>query len=148
MFDELYQELVFEHAKSRHNRGELDEGLKCTLKNPLCGDEICLCACFEENQLAELKFNGEGCLISQAASSLLIDIAKRKSIPELREILTAYKDLLSAEQKSVPEQMLGELVMLAGVSKFPSRVRCALLAAEALERVLDERERALASTLS
>lgn len=138
MEDDLYQELIIEHAKHPKNRGELGaQSKQVSLNNPLCGDEITIFVSVTGGKIQDIKFSGQGCMISQAAASMLSD----RVIGQPVESVEAVKQLFQAliQGREMPEQAeseLGDLSALKGIQKYPVRFRCALLPFEALEKAL------------
>lgn len=143
MLDELYQELILQHAKHSSKRGAV-EGLHvicADVHNPLCGDELVFSAEFEGDVLKKIRFDGEGCAISQAAASMLSELAEGRSREELGEILSSFRSMIHGDDEAVDCDQLGDLQALEGVRKFPVRVKCAMLACEALNKLIqDSRE--------
>jgi nitrogen fixation NifU-like protein len=136
----LYQELILDHYRRPRNKGELEGATtSVTMKNPLCGDEIALHVLLEGDKVSDLKFSGRGCSISQASASMMTQLVKGKSAAEIEELRETFRDMVmgaaDANDQSV-EQTLGSLRALSGVSRFPARVKCALLAWNALETAL------------
>lgn len=140
MGDELYQELILEHSRSQNNRGALGEGAAhCHLRNPFCGDDIQLWIDFDGEQIKELKFSGYGCMISQAAASMMAEVAQGKTLAEVQQLAKDFQLLMRGQASEEVEQRVGDLIALAGVRKAPARIRCAYLAFEALEQLLKEK---------
>ena len=136
----FYQEVLIEESNSTRNRGTLGEKAKrVCLNNPLCGDEVQLSVELEGKKLKDVRFEGQGCLISQAGTSLMCDRVRGKSCAEVEELLTEYQKMLSGLEYSRKDE-LGDLTLLEGVQKFPARQRCALLGFEALTRALAEQD--------
>lgn len=136
----LYQELILDHYRRPRNKGELEGATtSVTMKNPLCGDEIALHVLLEGDKVSDLKFSGRGCSISQASASMMTQLVKGKSAAEINELRETFRDMVmgatDANDQSV-EKSLGSLRALSGVSRFPARVKCALLAWNALETAL------------
>jgi nitrogen fixation NifU-like protein len=136
----LYQELILDHYRRPRNKGELEGATKSvTMKNPLCGDEVALHVLLEGDKVSDLKFSGRGCSISQASASMMTQLVKGKSAAEIKELRETFRDMVmgatDANDQSV-EKSLGSLRALSGVSRFPARVKCALLAWNALETAL------------
>lgn len=150
-FEELYQQVILDHSKRPRNFGPIDgEAIHVDGDNPSCGDEIHLHVRFDSTGgVEEVKFTGLGCAISQASASLMTLKMKGKSGLEAREMLAAFQDLVT-EGKLDPPKMLGDLRLLAGVRKFPQRVKCAMLAWRALEQALHchQENKGGASTIS
>ncbi|MGI8402616.1 MAG: Fe-S cluster assembly sulfur transfer protein SufU [Gemmatimonadaceae bacterium] len=136
----LYQELILDHYRRPRNKGTLENAdASVEMKNPLCGDEICLQVAFEGSSVCDLKFAGRGCSISQASASMMTQLVKGKSAEEIAVIRTRFRDLMLGDKSAADDQALGALRALAGVARFPARVKCALLAWSALEAALSER---------
>jgi nitrogen fixation NifU-like protein len=136
----LYQELILDHYRRPRNKGKLDNAdASVEMKNPLCGDEICLQVAFEGASVCDLRFAGRGCSISQASASMMTQLVKGKSAEEIETIRSRFRDLMLGDQSAVNDESLGSLRALSGVSRFPARVKCALLAWNALETALAER---------
>jgi nitrogen fixation NifU-like protein len=124
----LYQELILEKPDA-----------SVDVKNPLCGDEIGLQVAFEGDCVCDLKFSGRGCSISQASASMMTQLVKGKSTEEIDAIRKQFRDLMIGAPSDADEAQLGPLRALSGVARFPARVKCALLAWNALESALAER---------
>jgi nitrogen fixation protein NifU and related proteins len=136
----LYQELILDHYRRPRNKGTLENAdASVEMKNPLCGDEICLQVAFEGASVCDLKFAGRGCSISQASASMMTQIVKGKTAEEIEAIRSRFRDLMLGDQSAADDQALGSLRALSGVARFPARVKCALLAWNALETALSER---------
>ena len=123
----LYQQLILEHNKKPRNKGELEEHTaEIHMRNPTCGDEVKLQLRVEEGVVADVGFTGQGCSISQAAISMMTQQLRGASITEALELA----------QRFTRDRSLGDLRALKGVSKFPVRVKCALLGFDALQEAL------------
>jgi nitrogen fixation protein NifU and related proteins len=135
----LYQEMILDHYRRPRNKGTLEKpDASVEMKNPLCGDEITLQVAFDGNSVCDLRFSGRGCSISQASASMMTQLVKGKSPEEIEAIRKQFRDLMLGNA-SADESQLGSLQALSGVARFPARVKCALLAWNALERALAER---------
>ena len=134
----LYQELILDHYRRPRNKGTLENAdATVEMKNPLCGDEIGLQVAFDGDQISEVRFSGRGCSISQASASMMTQLLKGKTRSEIDSIRTRFRDLMLGSSEASDE--LGPLRALSGVARFPARVKCALLAWNALESALSER---------
>ena len=136
----LYQELILDHYRRPRNKGELEGATtSIIMKNPLCGDEVALHVKLEGDKVADLRFSGRGCSISLASASMMTQLVKGKSAGEIEQLRDTFRDMvmgtIGADDKTAVEA-LGSLRALGGVSRFPARVKCALLAWNALENVL------------
>ena len=136
--EELYQEVLLDHAKRPRNFGEIacDDAIHVHGDNPSCGDEIHLHVRFGgEGEVEEIKFTGQGCAISQASASLMTLKLKGKSRADATELAGAFHDLVTTEVAE-PPRSLGDLRVMSGVRKFPQRVKCAMLPWRAFEQAL------------
>jgi nitrogen fixation NifU-like protein len=130
----LYQELILDHYRRPRNKGEIenpDETI--VMKNPLCGDEITVQIRYDGDSVADVGFVGRGCSISQASASMMTQLIKGKSREEIDALRTRFRDMVMGNESLASDSSLGSLRALSGVSKFPARVKCALLAWNALE---------------
>jgi nitrogen fixation NifU-like protein len=135
----LYQEMILDHYRRPRNKGTLEKpDASVEMKNPLCGDEITLQVAFDGDSVCDLRFSGRGCSISQASASMMTQLVKGKSPEEIDAIRKEFRDLMLGNA-AADESQLGSLRALSGVARFPARVKCALLAWNALERALAER---------
>lgn len=136
--DELYREVILDHFKNSSHSGELaDAQVKVTGANPLCGDEIAFDLKLKDNKIEKVRFHGHGCAISQAAASMLSHQLEGKTIVESQKLIATLKDLMQGIDPQ-PSIDLGDLEALAGVRKFPVRVKCAALSWNVVERGLNE----------
>jgi nitrogen fixation protein NifU and related proteins len=137
----LYQEMILDHYRRPRNKGTLEKpDASVEMKNPLCGDEITLQVAFDGDSVCDLRFSGRGCSISQASASMMTQLVKGKSPEEIDAIRKEFRDLMLGNA-AADESRLGSLRALSGVARFPARVKCALLAWNALESALAERAR-------
>jgi nitrogen fixation protein NifU and related proteins len=137
----LYQELILDHYRKPRNKGKLENAdATIEMRNPLCGDEVDLQVIYSGDSIGDLKFSGRGCSISQASASMMTQIVKGKSREEIDAIRTKFRDLIMGDMAVAEDKSLGSLRALSGVSKFPARVKCALLAWNALESALENRK--------
>jgi nitrogen fixation NifU-like protein len=136
----LYQEMILDHYRRPRNKGALEKAdATVEMKNPLCGDEITLQVAFEGNSVCDLRFSGRGCSISQASASMMTQLVKGKSGEEIDSIRKQFRDLMLGNATTADESQLGSLRALSGVARFPARVKCALLAWNALETALAQK---------
>jgi len=136
----LYQEMILDHYRRPRNKGTLERAdASVEVKNPLCGDEIGLQVAFDGDSVRDLRFSGRGCSISQASASMMTQLVKGKSTEEIGAIRKQFRDLMLGNASAADDPRLGSLRALSGVARFPARVKCALLAWNALESALAER---------
>tara|TARA_B100000945_G_scaffold319910_1_gene328356 strand:- start:309 stop:749 length:441 start_codon:yes stop_codon:yes gene_type:complete len=126
LFNDLYQQLIIDHNKNPRNYHPLEN---CTHRanghNPLCGDEISIEFVEEEGIIKQIAFQGSGCAISIASSSLMTTSLEKKKI---ENAITIYEAFINLAKTGKTNRELGKLSVLAGVYKYPSRVKCATLA--------------------
>ena len=136
MMRELYTQVIMDHYQRPRNRGELEDAdLEEHLLNPLCGDEVVVYAAFDGDRVADVRFSGQGCSISQASASMMTERLSGKSLKEAEAEIEAFKDQMVGK-KEFPA--LDELAALKGVVKYPSRVKCAVLAWSAFREGLSK----------
>ena len=133
----LYQELLLDHYRRPRNRGKLPNYDVCIeKKNPLCGDEITLQIDFEGDTVANVGFTGQGCAISQASASMMTQLLKGRSRAEVEALARRVTEMLHGDDAAARDAALGDLRALAGVSRLPVRLKCAMLAWGALAEAL------------
>lgn len=127
--DSLYQEVILDHYKHPHHKGLHSEyDAQVHHINPSCGDEITLNLRLRDGVISEISWDGVGCSISQASVSILSDLVLGKSLAEADRIQAEFVDLMQSKgTKTGDEDLLEDAVALAGVSKYPARIKCALL---------------------
>jgi len=136
----LYQEMILDHYRRPRNKGKLEKpDAQAEMRNPLCGDEIDLQVNFAGDTVGDLRFSGRGCSISQASASMMTQIVKGKSAGEIEAIRIRFRELMLGDATAATDEKLGSLRALSGVARFPARVKCALLAWNALDTVLVSR---------
>jgi nitrogen fixation protein NifU and related proteins len=135
---ELYTQVIMDHYQHPRNRGELEDAdLKEHLLNPLCGDEVTVYAVLDDDKVADVKFVGRGCSISQASASMMTERLAGKSREEAEKEIQGFKAMMVGERE-FPE--MDDLAALKGVIQYPSRIKCATLAWTAFEQGLEGRE--------
>jgi len=133
----LYQQLILEHYRSPRNKGELPEKtVEIHMRNPSCGDEIRLQLRIHDGRIEEAKFVGQGCSISQAAVSMMTSLVTGRSLSDADALAERSKQMMHGDAEAAEDRAMGDLRALAGVSKFPVRVKCALLGFDALQEAL------------
>ena len=140
--EELYQEIIMEHNRKPRNFRKLEESNRSANGfNPFCGDTITLDLMVEGDSIADIGFQGSGCAISRASASLMTESIKGKSQDEAQQLFEAFHRLLTGgPEKEVDSEDLGDLDVLAGVSEFPTRIKCATLSWHALRSALEGQE--------
>lgn len=135
--DSLYQDLILEHYRRPRNQGELpDRTADIHVTNPVCGDEIRLQLKIAGEVIHQARFVGSGCSISQASASMMTSLVEGRSLADAEFLAKRFADMLRGDGDAARDRRLGDLRALQGVSKFPVRVKCALLAFDALREPL------------
>jgi nitrogen fixation NifU-like protein len=124
----LYQEVILDHYKRPHHKGLNVGDIQVHHINPSCGDEVTLSLRVSEDKVGEISWDGAGCSISQASVSIMSDLLTGKSISEADSILDSFVSMMQSKGADQgDEEVLEDGVALAGVSKYPARIKCALL---------------------
>jgi len=127
--DSLYQEVILDHYRTPHHKGLTSESdIQVHHNNPSCGDEVTLNLSMRDGKIIDISWDGVGCSISIASTSVMSDLLIGKSYDQANLILQAFVELMQSKGKSTgDEALLEDGVAFAGVSKFPARIKCALL---------------------
>ena len=143
--DDLYREIILDHYRTPRNRGELaPPAVRAEGHNPLCGDEIQVYLSVVDDVVQDIKIMGSGCSISLSSASMMSQAIKGKGLSDVRAIVSRFKGMMGLVEPdddasgSVPEVKLGDLEALAGVVKFPVRIKCATLAWSTLLEAMAE----------
>ncbi|MDR2779182.1 MAG: SUF system NifU family Fe-S cluster assembly protein [Puniceicoccales bacterium] len=139
--EELYQDIILEHNRVPRNKCKLLSSTKFAQGyNPSCGDDITVFVEIKDDIIQKITFDGEGCAISQASASLMTEILMGKSKEEAFKIIDDICFTLSnptaAATSDNPLEQYGEVMSLAGVRKFPMRIKCATLAWHAAKEAI------------
>ncbi|AMU66171.1 Fe-S cluster assembly sulfur transfer protein SufU [Mycobacteroides abscessus] len=127
--EQMYQEVILDHYKHPHHRG-LREPFAAEVHhvNPTCGDEVTLRVFVEDNKIADVSYDGQGCSISQAATSVLTDQVIGLTVDEALKTVASFNEMISSRGTiDGDEDIIGDGIAFAGVSRYPARVKCALL---------------------
>ncbi len=146
--DDLYREVILEHFKSPRNKGKIaGANAQADGVNPLCGDQISISATIDHGVIKDVKFEGQGCAISQSTASMMTAALKGKSIPDAKSFTKLFKSVFGvkdetlADGKIFSKEDLGDLEALEGVKKYPVRIKCALLSWNTLIEALKNLEK-------
>lgn len=138
---DLYQEILLEHNNKPRNFRKLeDANRQADGYNPLCGDQITLFLKVEDDVIADVAFQGVGCAISRASASMLTQSVKGETLAKAEEIFDGFHALITDPDADVDYDLLGDLEMLSGVSAFPPRIKCAVLAWHTLNAAIEGKE--------
>lgn len=137
---ELYQEIILDHSRHPRHFGPLASANHMAEgHNPLCGDRVKVYLQVDaDNRITDVSFEGRGCAISVASASLMTDLLKGRSIAEAEKLMGGFLHLVKGEDAAgLPADDREQLEVMAGVSAFPMRVKCATLAWHAMKAALD-----------
>ncbi len=137
---ELYQDVILDHSKHPRHFGKLEGATNTALgHNPLCGDRVTVQLLVDkDNRIADVKFEGKGCAISQASASLMTDMIAGRSVAEAEQLMGGFLNLVKGEEVAgLNEDDRERLDVMAGVSAFPMRVKCATLAWHTMKSALE-----------
>jgi len=139
--DSVYTELIMEHNKNSRNKHQLENAdLSEHGHNPSCGDDITLELKFDGDLISDAAFTGSGCAISQASTSIMIDLIKGKSIEDALELVETFISMIKKDIKDQQElRKLKDAMALKNISNMPARVKCAVLSWHTLKEALNER---------
>lgn len=138
--NDVYNELIMEHSMNSYNKKKLENADYCEVgHNPNCGDEITLELKLNGDIIEDMAFSGHGCAISQASTSIMIDVLKGKTIKEAKDIIQTFIDMIKRKTKSEEElKKLEDAIAFKNVANMPARVKCALLAWHTMEELFNE----------
>jgi len=137
---ELYQEIILDHSRHPRHFGSLEDANRTAEGfNPLCGDKVKIDLVVDgDGRIAEIAFDGKGCAISVASASLMSEMLDGRTIQEADHLMRGFLELVkggTSEKLNADDQEY--LEVMAGVSEFPMRVKCATLAWHAMKSALD-----------
>ena len=136
---ELYQDVILDHSKHPRHFGPLPEAThNAEGYNPLCGDRVTIHLIVDANdRIAEIKFEGKGCAISQASASMMTDMIVGRTVAEAEKLMGGFLHLVKGEDTDLTGDDREQLDVMAGVSAFPMRVKCATLAWHTMKSALE-----------
>ena len=138
--DQLYQQVILDHSRERHGQGALaDPDATSHQVNPTCGDEVELGVRVQDGKVVAVGWEGDGCSISQASISIMHDLVDGADLATVARLEKDFDVLMHSRGRGVDEDVLDELedgAAFEGVSKYPNRVKCALLGWMALKDAL------------
>lgn len=146
----MYQDVILDHYKHPHGRGLREGDAEVHHVNPTCGDEITLRVKLAGSTIEDVSYEGQGCSISQASASVMNELLVGKELGEAQRIQEVFLELMQSRGRLEPddtmEEVLEDAIAFAGVSKYPARVKCALLSwmawKDATAQALSEEESA------
>ena len=136
--EEIYSQIILENSRNQKNKHELKEAdITEPGHNPSCGDEIVLQLKMDGDIIKEAAFTGEGCSISQAATSVMCDIIVGKTKEEAKKLADIYIRMIKREDVSDDElELLEDAVAFKNIQNMPQRVKCALLSWRTLDETI------------
>ena len=141
--DSIYQQIILDHYKHPQHRGLVEPfDAEVHHVNPTCGDEVTLRVRIEGGRIAELGWEGEGCSISQASTSMMSELVVGRAVPEALQLQRTFLKLMQSRGNSdlteADEDALADAVAFEGVSNYPARIKCALLGWMAMTNAIGE----------
>ncbi|HVX47133.1 MAG TPA: SUF system NifU family Fe-S cluster assembly protein [Mycobacteriales bacterium] len=127
--ESMYQEIILDHYKNPHGRGLRDPyDAEVHHVNPTCGDEVTLRVKLDGDTVTDVSYEGVGCSISQASESVLTDLVVGQPLSKALQMEQAFLAMMQSKGQGEPdEELLEDAVAFIGVSKYPARIKCALL---------------------
>lgn len=134
--DNLYRQAIMSYAQNPHHFHPMTATDQYIVKkyNPTCGDVIEIAMTMTDRVITDIHFDGDGCAISKASASIMTDLIGNKTLAEAKNMIFEFSSMTMGEVHD--ELLLGEAELLAGVTKFPARIKCATLAWHALDELL------------
>ena len=131
----LYQEIILDHYKHPRGVGLLPDAAGESFQvNPTCGDEVTVGVKLDEGGQVHIGYEGQGCSISQASASVMTELLEDSSVEAMERAERAFLEMMHSKGAAEPdEDVLGDGIAFAGVSKYPARIKCALLPWMALQ---------------
>jgi nitrogen fixation protein NifU and related proteins len=141
--DSMYQQIILDHYKHPIHRGELTPfDAEVHHVNPTCGDEVTLRVRIADGEIVDLGWTGEGCSISQAATSIMSDLVVGTSITDALNLQAKFLELMQSrghhDLTDDDLEALDDAIAFEGVSKYPARVKCALLGWMAMKSAVSD----------
>jgi len=138
---ELYQEVILDHSRHPRHYGTMERASHTAEGyNPLCGDRVTVYLQLDaDGRVADIKFEGKGCAISQASASMMVDMLKGRTQAEAEQLMQGFLHLVKGEDASgLSEDDRERLEVMGGISEFPMRVKCATLAWHTYKNAVEE----------
>ena len=138
--DSIYTDVIMEHSTATYNKHKLQDATNSEHgHNPSCGDDITLEIKKDGDTITDLAFTGHGCAISQASTSIMIDLLKGKTVEQATKLISIFIRMIKRENVSEEElNELEEAQALKNISNMPARVKCAELAWYTMQKLLEK----------
>ncbi|MBN1268801.1 MAG: SUF system NifU family Fe-S cluster assembly protein [Kiritimatiellae bacterium] len=134
--NDLYREIVLRHFKQPSNYGKVaDAEVLAEVENTNCGDRFRLTLAMEQGRIGSIRFDGKGCAISVASCSLMTERVLGKTADEARSLRREFEAMLK-EERPASAAVLGDLMALESIRRYPLRLKCALLGWDGLDQAL------------
>jgi nitrogen fixation protein NifU and related proteins len=144
--NDLYQEMILDHNRKPHNYRAMSEATqKAEGYNPLCGDQVTVYLRLAGDKIEDVSFEGKGCAISKSSASIMTDSVKGKTTAEAEALFEKFHHMVT-EPPTAPLAEDDKLAVFSGVSSFPTRVKCAVLAWHTLRSALQSKAGGAVST--
>ena len=143
---ELYKDIILEHGKSPRNFGKCEKYThEAKGYNPLCGDQVQIYLKLNnEKKVENLSFEGSGCAISIASTSIMTELVKGKTVEVAKKIIIHFLDMIKntseIKSKDLDEDQKTKIMSLSGVKQYPMRVKCATLPWHTLTSAIEEKK--------
>ena len=143
---QLYQDIILEHGKSPRNFGKCEKYThNAKGHNPLCGDQIQIYLKLNDKKKVEdLTFEGSGCAISIASTSIMTELVKGKTLDTAKKIVVEFLNMIKntseIKSKDLDEDQIMKIMSLSGVKQYPMRVKCATLAWHTLTSAIERKK--------
>lgn len=135
---ELYQQIILDHNRAPRNFKQPDAANReASGNNPICGDRITVYLKVDGDRIEDVGFQGSGCAISRASSSLMTAAVKGKTVAEAQELFRNFHEMVTGTEANPDREKLGKLAAFGGVREFPARVKCASLPWHTLRAAID-----------
>lgn len=135
--EQMYQEIILDAARERYGEGELEDPDGESFQvNPICGDQVNYQVNVRDGKIADLAWQGHGCSISQASISMMSELVENKTLEDFDKLYGVFREMMDARGHEISDEdadLLQDASALQGVSKFPMRIKCALLGWMALK---------------
>ena len=139
--NDIYREVILDHCRNPRNHHKLENATITGYGvNPFCGDEVLLQVILDNSgRVIQIGTQSQGCSINQAASSIMTQVVDRKTVAEIKVILSMFREFMTGSPcEAGPLTELGELEALSGVRRLPVRIKCAMLSWSALEEGIED----------
>jgi len=138
--NDLYQDVVLEHKRAPRNYGPLAHAThQAEGTNPACGDRVAVQLQLQDGRVQDIRFTGQGCAICVASASMMTEAVKGGDVQAAQALQRHFRAVLTGEEEPQAAP-LGKLVSLAGVRRYPSRIKCALLGWHALMHAIAQQD--------